>query len=101
MIKRLCILLCGILAFGSVCIAAPVHAGAAENILPADTVIVIPQAATAQESAAADRLADLIHRVSGVLPAVVTDAQPVGAYEIAVGNTNRYAADLAGKPDGS
>ena len=98
--KWVSVLLCGILLLASVCFVPSASVGAAENTLPADAVIVIPQNATAQESAAADRLADLINRVTGVLPAVITDDQPISAYEIAVGNTNRFSANLSGQPDG-
>ena len=71
-----------------------------EALLPDDAVILIPETATAQESAAANRLRDLIADISGVTHEVMT-ANTAGAYEIAVGALGKSGADLSGKPDGS
>lgn len=73
---------------------------AAESLLPDDAVILIPESASAQETAAANRLRDLIAEISGVEHEVVT-ANPSGAYEIAVGALGKIDADLSEKPDGS
>ena len=79
--------------------AVPVSA-AAESLLPDDAVILIPESASMQETAAANRLRDLITEISGVTHEVVT-ANPDGAYEIAVGALGKIDADLSEKPDGS
>ena len=69
-----------------------------EALLPDDTLILIPENATTQEAAAADRLRDLIADISGVTHEVVTD-NPDGAYEIAVGSLGKTDADLSAKPE--
>ena len=85
-----------------VTVFAPAIGASAEGeaLLSDDAVILIPENATAQESAAADRLRDLIAEISGVTHEVAT-ANPDGAYEIAVGTLGKTDADLSAKPDGS
>lgn len=97
--KLLCVLLCCVLLLGSAALAA--CAETAEALLPADTVIVIPAAATLQETAAAEKLVELFRRGAFGEPAIITDDNEKTAFEIAIGNTNRFSADLTGKPDGS
>ncbi|MBQ6021192.1 MAG: DUF4838 domain-containing protein [Clostridia bacterium] len=98
--KKLLSVILSALMLGA-CLTSALGASAAdEALLPDDAVILIPADATAQESAAANRLRDLIAEISGVTHEVVTE-NPGGAYEISVGRTDKVDADLAGMPDGS
>ena len=97
--KALLIMLSFLMAFTALTPAIGASA-ADEALLPDGAVILVPENATAQETAAANRLRELIADISGVSHEIVT-ANDAGAYEISVGATGRVEADLTGKPDGS
>lgn len=94
--KKYIALLC---AFPVCLTAFGIHALAAGNSLPSDTVILVPAAANTYEQAAARRLQARLSEQFGISPEIVTEA--AGAFEISVGETGRIDAGLAGKPDGS
>ena len=77
-----------------------VSAAESEKLLPDNAVILIPENATVQEAAAAEKLKELIAEISDVSHEIVT-SNPNGFYEISVGGTGRVEADFNGKPDGS
>lgn len=98
--KILSLLLTAIIPVTSLLLLNTVSASESEKLLTSSAVILIPENATVQETAAAERLQELIAEISGVSHEIVT-SNPNDFYEISVGETGRVEADFSGKLDGS